>query len=63
MTAVQPLTVETVSLKRDGHVLIMGLNRSDKRNAVNLAMLADLSRAYALLEKRLIARRRASRTR
>jgi enoyl-CoA hydratase len=50
MTAVQPLTLETVSLERDGHVLIMGLNRPDKRNAFNLAMLADLSRAYALLE-------------
>jgi enoyl-CoA hydratase len=28
----------------------MGLNRPDKRNAFNVAMLADLSRAYALLE-------------
>ena len=40
----------TVSLERDGHVLVMGLDRPDKRNAFNLAMLADLSRAYALLE-------------
>ena len=39
-----------MSLERDGHVLIIGLNRPDKRNAFNLAMLADLSRAYALLE-------------
>ena len=31
-------------------VLVMGLNRPDKRNAFNVAMLADLSRAYALLE-------------
>jgi enoyl-CoA hydratase len=50
MTAVQLPTLETVSLERDGHVLIMGLNRPDKRNAFNIAMLADLSRAYALLE-------------
>jgi enoyl-CoA hydratase/carnithine racemase len=28
----------------------MGLNRPEKRNAFNVAMLADLSRAYALLE-------------
>jgi enoyl-CoA hydratase/carnithine racemase len=28
----------------------MGLNRPEKRNAFNVAMLADLARAYALLE-------------
>jgi enoyl-CoA hydratase len=44
------LTSQTVSLDRDGHVLMMGLNRPEKRNAFTLAMLADLSRAYALLE-------------
>ena len=49
MTAPEP-TLDTVTLERDGHVLVMGLNRPDKRNAFNLAMLADLSRAYALLE-------------
>ena len=46
----QQFTLDTVSLERDGHVLVMGLNRPDKRNAFNVAMLADLSRAYALLE-------------
>ena len=50
MTTAPELTSETVSLERDGHVLAIGLNRPDKRNAFNLAMLADLSRAYALLE-------------
>jgi enoyl-CoA hydratase len=49
MTAPDP-TLETVTLERDGHVLAIGLNRPDKRNAFNTAMLADLSRAYALLE-------------
>jgi enoyl-CoA hydratase/carnithine racemase len=44
------LTRATVTLERDGHVLAIGLNRPDKRNAFNLAILADLSRAYALLE-------------
>lgn len=43
-------TLETVTLQRDGHVLLIGLNRPDKRNAFNIAMLDDLSRAYALLE-------------
>jgi enoyl-CoA hydratase len=40
----------TVTVERDGHVLVMGLNRPEKRNAFNVAMIADLSRAYALLE-------------
>lgn len=49
MTAPE-LTLDTVTLERDGHVLAIGLNRPAKRNAFNRAMLADLSRAYALLE-------------
>jgi enoyl-CoA hydratase/carnithine racemase len=48
-TAANP-TLDTVTLERDGHVLVMGLNRPEKRNAFNVAMIADLSRAYALLE-------------
>ncbi len=39
-----------ITVARDGHVLLMGLNRPDKRNAFTLAMLAELSRAYAELE-------------
>ena len=42
--------MDTVSLERDGHVLLIGLNRPEKRNAFTQAMLADLSRAYAMLE-------------
>ncbi len=42
--------LETVTLERDGHVLVMGLNRPEKRNAFTRQMLSDLSRAYALLE-------------
>src|SRR6476469_3645082 len=49
MTAPE-LKLATVTLERDGHVLAIGLNRPDKRNAFNLAILADLSRAYGLLE-------------
>ncbi|AJE84138.1 enoyl-CoA hydratase [Streptomyces albus] len=41
---------ETLTLERDGHVLLIGLNRPAKRNAFNRVMLAELSRAYALLE-------------
>jgi enoyl-CoA hydratase len=44
------LRLETVTLDRQGHLLLIGLNRPDKRNAFNLAMLAELARAYALLE-------------
>ncbi|MGW5220899.1 crotonase/enoyl-CoA hydratase family protein [Nocardia sp. NPDC004085] len=40
----------TVTVERDGHVLLIGLNRPDKRNAFTTEMLGDLSRAYALLE-------------
>jgi len=41
----------TVTLERDGHVLLMGLNRPEKRNAFNRAMLSDLSLAYAELDR------------
>jgi hypothetical protein len=43
-------TLDTVSLERDGRVLLIGLNRPEKHNAFTAAMLADLSHAYALLE-------------
>jgi enoyl-CoA hydratase len=42
--------LDTVSLERDGHILLIGLNRPQKRNSFDRQMLADLSRAYALLE-------------
>ncbi|MFI6047416.1 crotonase/enoyl-CoA hydratase family protein [Nocardia sp. NPDC051321] len=41
---------DTVTVERDGHVLLIGLNRPEKRNAFTLEMLGELSRAYALLE-------------
>ncbi|MDT5259689.1 MAG: enoyl-CoA hydratase, partial [Mycobacterium sp.] len=43
-------TLDTVSLERDGHVLLIGLNRPHKRNSFDRAMLADLARAYGVLE-------------
>jgi enoyl-CoA hydratase/carnithine racemase len=39
-----------VTVERDGHVLLMGLNRPDKRNAFNLAMIDQLAAAYHELE-------------
>lgn len=42
--------LDTVALRRDGHVLLIGLNRPHKRSAFDRAMLADLSRAYGVLE-------------
>jgi enoyl-CoA hydratase len=50
MTTPSVQVLETVTLERDGHVLVVGLNRPEKRNSFNLAMLADLSRAYGMLE-------------
>lgn len=44
------LSLDTVTLERDGHVLAIGLNRPEKRNAFTLSMIADLAKAYALLE-------------
>jgi enoyl-CoA hydratase len=41
----------TVTLERDGAVLLMGLNRPEKRNAFNRAMLSDLSAAYGELHR------------
>ncbi|RKR73780.1 crotonase/enoyl-CoA hydratase family protein [Frondihabitans australicus] len=40
-----------VTVERDGHVLIIGLDREEKRNAADLRMLHELSLAYGLLER------------
>ncbi len=39
-----------VTVERHGHVLLMGLNRPEKRNAFNLAMIDQLAAAYHQLE-------------
>ncbi|HVK44633.1 MAG TPA: crotonase/enoyl-CoA hydratase family protein [Micropruina sp.] len=40
---------EHVLVEQRGHLLLIGLNRPDKRNAADLAMLHQLARAYARL--------------
>lgn len=45
------MSAGTVSLERRGHVLLMGLDRTAKRNAFDLAMWDALCDAYAELER------------
>jgi enoyl-CoA hydratase len=40
-----------LTLERRDHVLLMGLNRPQKRNAFNVELLMELGRAYELLER------------
>lgn len=40
---------ERVLVERRGHLLLIGLNRPEKRNAADLAMLHQLAQAYTLL--------------
>jgi enoyl-CoA hydratase len=47
-----PVTTQEVAVRveRDGHLLLIGLNRPAKRNAFNLAMIDQLAAAYHELE-------------
>jgi enoyl-CoA hydratase/carnithine racemase len=40
---------DRVTVERDGHVLLMGVNRPEKRNAYDLATIDELGAAYELL--------------
>ncbi|RFA13943.1 enoyl-CoA hydratase [Subtercola boreus] len=40
-----------IIVERRGHVLLMGLNRPEKRNAADFAMLQELAAAYGELER------------
>jgi enoyl-CoA hydratase len=40
-----------ITVDRDGHVLLIGLDRADKRNAADFAMLQQLALAYGLLDR------------
>ncbi len=40
-----------MTIERRGHVLLIGLNRAEKRNAFNLALIDQLAAAYHELER------------
>jgi enoyl-CoA hydratase len=40
-----------ITVERDGHVLLIGIDRADKRNAFDLALLAALAGAYRQLDQ------------
>ncbi|MFH1466277.1 MAG: crotonase/enoyl-CoA hydratase family protein, partial [Pseudomonadota bacterium] len=44
-------TFATLTVEPRGHLLLVGLNRPEKRNAFDLAMLRELSLAYGLYER------------
>lgn len=39
-----------ITVERDGHLLLIGFNRPDKRNAADFALLQELALAYGQLE-------------
>lgn len=43
--------IPRIRIERDGHVLLIGFNRPDKRNAADFALLKELSLAYGELER------------
>jgi enoyl-CoA hydratase len=45
------MTEPRVTVDRDGHVLLIGLNRTDKRNAADFRMLQELALAFGQLER------------
>lgn len=50
-TTAAPENAARVTVERDGHVLLIGLNRPDKRNAADAAMLEQLALAYGELDR------------
>jgi enoyl-CoA hydratase len=50
-TSAEVMQEAAVTVERRGHVLLMGLNRPEKRNAFNLAMIDQLAVAYHELEE------------
>lgn len=42
---------DRITIERDGHVLLIGLNRPDKRNAADYQLLQELALAYGELER------------
>lgn len=46
----EPATVPRITRERRGHVLLLGWNRPEKRNAADMALLTELALAYGELE-------------
>lgn len=44
-------TSPRITVERDGHVLLIGLNRPEKRNAADFRMITELAAAYGELER------------
>lgn len=45
------LVLDTVRLTREDHVLLIGINRPEKRNSFTLRLIDELALAYGLLER------------
>ena len=45
------MTENRITVDREGHVLLIGLNRPDKRNAADFQLLTELSLAYGELDR------------
>jgi enoyl-CoA hydratase len=51
MNSIEQVSQQAVTVELRGHVLLVGLNRPQKRNAFNLAMMRELALAYGRIEK------------
>jgi enoyl-CoA hydratase len=50
-SAHEPEAPRRVTVEKDGHLLLIGLDRADKRNAADMAMLQQLALAYGELDR------------
>ena len=50
MTSDTPFEYETLNVRREGAVLVIGLNRPHKRNAFDVTMLKELATAFGALD-------------
>lgn len=48
------MEAKKISVEKDGYVLLIGLDRADKRNALDLDMYWQLAAAYGELHNNLI---------
>jgi enoyl-CoA hydratase len=46
-----PAMSEHITVEKQGHVLLVGINRPEKRNAFSVAMFEAIGRAYAQLDR------------